>query len=772
MLPTILTTLLLALPAQGEVAKDLRSREVAVRLSAIETLSQADADDAAASKLLVGALKDDDWEVVEAAIHGLGRVGGKGADKRLLSLALDAPLTRHRRAAAQALADAYGLSGWELLEKKISGKSARLAAEAAAAFGAFAGQVELDKLEKLARSDEADERRAAHVAWAVLAADRAALLRSWWPQADAWTRADTLDALQGSADASLQSFLLEILAETGLQDVIERRARWLAIDLAKAGAWSSDFDDALRNGAAIPGQARRFRLLADLVRAGQRTPEAAMAIWQDGVQEAGPAARAAAAHALVTICADASEELVDQAVALLIDWSASADERPVRGTAVRSLAKLRSAQDEEVASALIQVLSNDSSPRNREDAAVALAVKEQPAAVEALIAALDDEEWTVAVTSAVSLGMTRDARAVETLIALTKHADWKMRGAAVIGLHRTYEKPAVAPIIELLEDSDPSVRRTAHETLIRISKRVYPAEREPWLAWWEQVQRAIQLFDPEEVEARREKYGYGGPADRDTGMLFDGFDVIVLQSRGDHIEHVLDKLEIEHRLTASSKVPESQIHPHAACVVNCTGEIMPADAERLAWFVRTGGYLLGSCWSLSMTIQRVYPGVLRKLPTRGEVLDDVLAAPCAPDSPYLRGVFPEGVEPRYALEGAHLIQVIDQERVEVLVDSPECAATWGEGNLAAWFPAGHGLILDSVNHFEEQGLMRATYLKKREERQAYAVDHMGLRYEELREIEGEKFWNKNSQAAQHVLDLSVFRIVSNFVREKRIAADG
>jgi len=378
----------------------------------------------------------------------------------------------------------------------------------------------------------------------------------------------------------------------------------------------------------------------------------------------------------------------------------------------------------------------------------------------------------VRVSAAVSLGMTRDDRGVASLTAMMAHEDWKMRGAAVIGLQRSYKKSAIPPIIDALEDADSAVRKTAHETLMRISKQGFAAERDPWLSWWSQVERAIRLFDPGEVEARRKKYGYGGVEDRDTGSLFDGFDVVVVQSHGDHIENVLDKLQIGHRLTAASKVPEAELHPHAACVVNCTGEIMPADAERLAWFVRTGGYLLGSCWSLSMTINRVYPGVVTKLPTRGEVMDDVLAQPCAPDSPYLSGVFPEGCEPRYALEGAHLIQVLDPERCEVLVDSPECAATWGEGNLAVWFPAGHGLILDSVNHFEEQGLMRATYLKKNDERKAYAIDHMGLRYDELREIEGEKFWSKNSQAAQHVLDLSVFRIVSNFVREKRIAADG
>ena len=141
----VLPSLLLALAAQGDPAKDLRSKDFAVRLQAIEILA-ASGEDKEASKLLVASLKDDDWEVVEAAIDALGKVAGKGADKKLLDLALDAPLMRHRRAAARALATGYGAEAWIQLEKKMSSKTAVPAAQAAAAFGALAGQVDLDKL--------------------------------------------------------------------------------------------------------------------------------------------------------------------------------------------------------------------------------------------------------------------------------------------------------------------------------------------------------------------------------------------------------------------------------------------------------------------------------------------------------------------------------------------------------------------------------------------------------------------------------------------------
>ena len=134
-------------------------------------------------------------------------------------------------------------------------------------------------------------------------------------------------------------------------------------------------------------------------------------------------------------------------------------------------------------------------------------------------------------------------------------------------------------------------------------------------------------------------------------------------------------------------------------------------------------------------------------------------------------MFDGDVQPVYALPGAYLIEVVDPERAEVLIDSPECAERWGGGNLCAWFTVGHGVILDSVNHFDEQGLARARGLKKPEQRMAHAVDHMGLSYAELRGLRGEKFWKSTTAASRRVRDLSVFQLISNFVRFKLLAGD-
>ena len=223
-------------------------------------------------------------------------------------------------------------------------------------------------------------------------------------------------------------------------------------------------------------------------------------------------------------------------------------------------------------------------------------------------------------------------------------------------------------------------------------------------------------------------------------------------------------------MTKCAVVQASNLHPGAVLLVGCTGEIAPDDVEAVRWFVRSGGALFTSCWALTYTVQKSFPAVVAKFPWQQEVMDNVYAIPTrtAAASPFLRGVFDGGVQPFYSLVGAHLIQVLDPERVEVLLDSPSAAARHGTGDLAAWFRVGHGTVLDTANHFEEQGFSAATGLKKPIDRQAFAVNHMGLKPLQLRALEGEKWWRTTSAAAAEVSDLSVFRILTNFVRAKRI----
>ena len=811
-------------PLQGDPVKDIKSKDYETRLAAIVEL-QLGHDKA--EKLLVGALKDKDWEVMEHAAAALGKVGGKSSVSALIKLALAGPTLRIRRVAAESLAKAHGEAGFEALAKKIGGKTAFPAAVAATAFWPqLDGQAELKQLQKLWKSKEKGARAAAAPALILLSgAQRPEMLAMILDGPDDLPRVEAsalaLDAVAKSGDLSCLEGVLSVLDNRN-SDVLKRRARSAALALLIADENGEElFDsllerlqqaDALR---AAPHYIRLFtaaveqdvfevgktrtqflQLLAQSSESRHRNLRAALvdALAKLRVRSKSAASTGGALDFLggsggggsggsggksgsgSATGKDASgdgetEKRIPphpESVKALVESMRTDPEGRVRSAAIRSLVDMMPANHPTRVEALIGVLQKDENGRVREDAAVALGAKGTPSAA-ALTAALKDQDPWVAVVAAVSLGMTQDPKAVQPMVDLLQHEDWRLRGAALSGLARCYLKEAVPPLISGLEDTDATVRRAAHQHLTALANQQIEPTVEAWTKWWDQVKRSYQLFDPAEAERRNKLYGYASLNEHGTATLFKNQDVLVYQSRGDHIEHVLDSLAIQHDKTAYGKLIEAELHPRAVFVVNCTGEIDAKDVDRIGWFVRTGGYLLGSCWALSETINRVYPGVVDRHPAPGEVMDTVMASPCNEHSPYLREVFPDGVQPIYSLVGAHLIRVNDPERCEVLVDSAQCAERWGEGNLAVWFPAGHGIILDSVNHFEEQGLGNAPWLKKPEQRQAFAIDHMGMNYEEWRDSRSEKYWSKGGQAAREVLDLSVFRLISNFVRKKRIS---
>jgi len=80
---------------------------------------------------------------------------------------------------------------------------------------------------------------------------------------------------------------------------------------------------------------------------------------------------------------------------------------------------------------------------------------------------------------------------------------------------------------------------------------------------------------------------------------------------------------------------------------------------------------------------------------------------------------------------------------------------------------GHGVILDSVNHFSSQGFSSASGLKTPEDRMAFAVDHLSVSYSELRDFAARKVFDNAAKATKEVTDGAAFRFISNFVRNKR-----
>jgi HEAT repeat protein len=741
---------------------DLKSKSADTRLAAIDALGQSDRADV--DKLLVPLLKDKDWEIQERAAIALGKAKSAPALKALVELAVDGDCVRIRHAAATAAAAVEPVETANALFKKTKGKTQVAALEALAlANRQQAPHADADKLKKLLRDEDAALREAAAAAWLECATDRAGALRTLVAEPFLVVRCRALDAVAASPRPDDLKPLADMLRGGAHNEVVERRLlRALAAVLAAGHDDLPGRAADVLQGAGIEGLAavRRARLVTLLAHGSKPVfdPKQAVAAVKPSLTADG-AARAAASKALREIGGD------EALAAALAHWPRETDRR-VQLQLVDTVVALRPLTAAEAVSWLAEIAKGSYDEAVRERATVLLGKAGADGAVGTLVELLGEKQWTLACCAAVSLGETKADGAFEPLSKLLQHAEWTHRGAAVVGLMHYNRAAAFELLIGMLADGNPVVAGAAHAALQTMSLQFELGTKEKaWRAWWAANKETHQFVDRTQSIDKLKKYGYAVP---DT-EIYQGLDVVVFKSHGDHIEQLLERLKIAHRETEAGQVPACGIHPEAIFVSNCTGEIKGDDLLPLAWFVRTGGSLFGSCWALSETIERIQPGVVQKARTSDQVLDDVRALPVRADSPLLTGVFPPAVVPVYHLEGAHLIDVLDAERCEVLIDSPDAAERWGCGNLAAWFFCGHGVLFDSANHFDLQGLETAKDLKTAEDRQAYAVDHMGLSFETLRDTRTAAHWKQAKLAKQNVPDLSAFRLLTNFVRSKRMA---
>lgn len=746
--------------AAGDPLKDVKDKDPLVRMTAIAGLEARGAEDKKALQALTSALKDDDWEVAETAVNALARLRAPATARDLANFAAEAPVRRLRAAAARALAAINDPKAVDALAGAATSKKTGPGALQALAAYALAAEQPLPagEIARELRDKDPEVRAAAAAAIALVPEnERGEFLSAALADEDMRVACAVLDALTARGDPTLLPLLAETMSAPRTNDVVARRLVRATAACASDPAAARDLANGPATAAltgADAGVARRWAEWCGLAGDVAWTP------LMKGSTAASEDVRAASLHALRAWATHA-----DAKTALLAAAQKDASAR-VRRAALASLVAARGASDADVRAALVERLAKDADLDVRLKAAVALGAPKLEGADAALLAAArGDADWRVMVSAAVSLGRTRAPAARAALIELTGVADWRMRGAAAMGLLYLYDKEAVPALIPLLEDPEPRVARTAHEILIRITFQKFERKIAPYSEWWEKTKNVVRVLTPEEAAERGKEYAFSSS----RAKSFTDLDVIVFQSRGDAIESLLERIGIGHRRTSAGKVASAELHPFAIYVSNCTGEIESSDLEALQWHVLVGGYFFGSCWSLGHTVEKMHPGVLRMYPghEEGTILDRVEARACVPGSPYLEGVFPHETVPVYDLQGAHLIEVLQPERCEVLVDSPGCATRWGCGNLAAWFELGHGLVLDSANHFQEQGIVNAPNLKKPEERMVYAFDHMALEYSAWRAAREEKWWKSTRETAQHVFDESAFRFITNFVRQKR-----
>src|SRR5689334_5632714 len=111
-------------PAPDKPAPDksteLRSKDVEVRLAAIDAIAASGRKDA--ESLLLPLLADRDWEIQERTAAALGKLKSKQAIGQLVELAVDGDVARVRRAAAFAVAAVDAADGASRIWRQAKGR--------------------------------------------------------------------------------------------------------------------------------------------------------------------------------------------------------------------------------------------------------------------------------------------------------------------------------------------------------------------------------------------------------------------------------------------------------------------------------------------------------------------------------------------------------------------------------------------------------------------------------------------------------------------------
>jgi hypothetical protein len=176
-------------------------------------------------------------------------------------------------------------------------------------------------------------------------------------------------------------------------------------------------------------------------------------------------------------------------------------------------------------------------------------------------------------------------------------------------------------------------------------------------------------------------------------------EVAVVTGEYDHIERVLHATAVPFTRVSVQEAAGLDWQRLQVLLVSCPGMLPPTTRERIAPWVRRGGYLLTTDWALKHVIEEVFPGRVRH--NGRQTADAVvrIAGGDSVDDPLISGFLESGREPLWWLESAsYPIEVLDPQRVRVLIRSGEVGRSWGADPVVVTFEEGHGTVVHMLSH--------------------------------------------------------------------------
>ena len=190
--------------------------------------------------------------------------------------------------------------------------------------------------------------------------------------------------------------------------------------------------------------------------------------------------------------------------------------------------------------------------------------------------------------------------------------------------------------------------------------------------------------------------------DKDAARELDSIgenEVIVARGQYDFIERVFSKMGMPHKVVAPSAFEAFAPSPEQIVFLNCPGNIDREGVRNLVDFVEKGGFLFTTDWALKHVIEPGFPGTLRY--NGNSTGDEVVRVEIdSKEDPFLKSLIGEEDDPQWWIEGSsYPIEVLEKDRVEVLVRSKEVKERYGESPIFTSFDHGEGKVYHMISHF-------------------------------------------------------------------------
>jgi hypothetical protein len=201
------------------------------------------------------------------------------------------------------------------------------------------------------------------------------------------------------------------------------------------------------------------------------------------------------------------------------------------------------------------------------------------------------------------------------------------------------------------------------------------------------VSAVAQADHPESAEARAERLRQA--------------EVVVVTGSADHMEQVLRRAQVKFVVVTPDELPQLPLHGQQVLMVNCTGEMSAAARERVRRFVTAGGFLYTTDHAVQHLVEKAFPGFIRY--NNKTTNEEIFPMQVSGERGLLKHIGGAQGHPRWQVaSGGFLFDVVDAQRVEVLMSSSAVAARYHSSPLGVRFKVGDGQVIHVTGHFFTQ----------------------------------------------------------------------